>query len=228
MDGPPSMAVRARELKERQAANVVANQRSRQRSQLKRGEAPAIEAPSTRTLSRAKMLQAQRSGSGTRTIAAPEIRTAGSAGAGMRSSSSGSDGGGGGGGGGADGHSVARSSRQHDRRERGAAHRTTLASLLESVDLQLKQRTFEDHGITYDGLLGATDAELTDLLSEDGPLGLKIGERLALRSRLRKVKATELQEGGEGSALTKLTDGGAMGEDVSRGAGSACPAHPIV
>ena len=218
------MAVRARELKERQAANVVANQRSRQRSQLKRGEAPAIEAPSTRTLSRAKMLQAQRSGSGTRTIAAPEIRTAGSAGAGMRSSSSGSDGGGGG----ADGHSVARSSRQHDRRERGAAHRTTLASLLESVDLQLKQRTFEDHGITYDGLLGATDAELTDLLSEDGPLGLKIGERLALRSRLRKVKATELQEGGEGSALTKLTDGGAMGEDVSRGAGSACPAHPIV
>ena len=216
------MAVRARELKERQAANVVANQRSRQRSQLKRGEAPAIEAPSTRTLSRAKMLQAQRSGSGTRTIAAPEIRTAGSAGAGMRSSSSGSDGGG------ADGHSVARSSRQHDRRERGAAHRTTLASLLESVDLQLKQRTFEDHGITYDGLLGATDAELTDLLSEDGPLGLKIGERLALRSRLRKVKATELQEGGEGSALTKLTDGGAMGEDVSRGAGSACPAHPIV
>ena len=226
MDGPPSMAVRARELKERQAANVVANQRSRQRSQLKRGEAPAIEAPSTRTLSRAKMLQAQRSGSGTRTIAAPEIRTAGSAGAGMRSSSSGSDGGGGGGA--ADGHSVARSSRQHDRRERGAAHRTTLASLLESVDLQLKQRTFEDHGITYDGLLGATDAELTDLLSEDGPLGLKIGERLALRSRLRKVKATELQEGGEGSALTKLTDGGAMGEDVSRGAGSACPAHPIV
>ena len=58
------MSSRAQQLRERQAANVVANQKDRQRKLLKRGDPSALDQTS-RTLStkeRAKMMQAKRSG----------------------------------------------------------------------------------------------------------------------------------------------------------------------
>ena len=92
--------------------------------------------------------------------------------------------------------------------ERGAAARQTpLASLLESVGLKDKRSTFEQQGITYEVLAGATDAVLRELLSHTN-LGLKIGEIAALRSELQKVKGTNQAGNGEAGA-------GGLREDVS-------------
>jgi hypothetical protein len=204
------MSTRALMLQERQAANVVANQKFRQRQlgQKRSDDAPVMLDQSSRTLSkglstkeRAMMLQAKRSASASTrgSVAASENRAVVG---GMRSSSGGSNSS-------SDGHTSApRTVRQHDRQERGAAARQTpLASLLESVGLKDKRSTFEQQGITYEVLAGATDAVLRELLSHTN-LGLKIGEIAALRSELQKVKGTN--QAGNGEAGT-----GGLREDVS-------------
>jgi hypothetical protein len=209
------MTMRAKKLAERQAANVVANQKGRPSRQVKHNDASALD-QSSRTLSskeRAKMMQAKRCGSSSSgggggssrgSIAAPDIRSV--VGGGMRSSS-----GGGSSSSSNEGYTIAaRTLRQHDRperQERHTARRTPLKSLLEFVGLRDKLHTFEEHRITYDVLAGATDALLRELL-EDPKLGLEIGERAALRSELQKHKGSEAS-GSDGAA-------GGMHEDVSR------------
>ena len=207
------MSTRAKMLQERQAANVVANQKLRQQQlgQKRTDDAPVLLDQSSRTLSkglstkeRAMMLQAKRSASASAStrgsIAVSENRMVV---CGMRSSSGGSNSS-------TDGHTSApRKVLQQDRQERGAAARQTpLASLLESVGLQGKRSIFDQHGITYEVLAGATDAVLSELLSHTN-LGLKIGEIAALRSELQKVNGTDRARNGE-------TGGGGMREDVSR------------
>lgn len=224
------MSSRAQQLRERQAANVVANReerrgepKSRQRLLLKRGDASMPDQASRTlstnpTLARAKTLQAKQSAGkakrlekrstsgGTRSVAAPEIRAVAG---GMRSSSGGSDSSS------TDGHrTVSRALRQDDRQERGTDRRTPLAKLLESAGLQDKLVTFEDHRITYDVLAGATDAVLRELLSDED-LGLIKGEQFALRSEVQKVWAAKLPESGE-ATLAEMAGGGHAHEDVSR------------